>query len=106
MAQEFIQDPDVQRRRAGANRAASDPAYARAVGDPEWLAGFEAQFGKAANVFKVLDAERHMKDRAVGWTGIGDDLNTNGDHSDAAGTTIETMDIDGYQHIRRSYPEA
>lgn len=106
MAQEFIQDPDVQRRRGAANRAASDPAYSRAVGDPEWLANFDAVYGKAANAFKILDAQRHMKDRAVGYNKLGDDLVDNGGISDGAAVTIETMDIDGGTRVRRSYPEA
>ncbi|BDT95212.1 hypothetical protein IFM12275_51880 [Nocardia sputorum] len=104
MVEKFVQDPQELRRLGDANRAASAPAYARAEGDPEWEAQFEAQYGKAANAYRLF-AVQYGVERGIGWTQVGDGRNATGDNSTTAGNTFEVTDIDGGAHVRRTNPE-
>ncbi|MGW4767772.1 hypothetical protein ACWEO2_06970 [Nocardia sp. NPDC004278] len=79
MVQEFARDPDELRRLSDANRAGSAAAYARAEGDPEWEAAFEARYGKAANAYRVF-ASQYITERGIGYTKVGDDRNAIGDN--------------------------
>ncbi|MFI9413307.1 hypothetical protein [Nocardia gamkensis] len=104
MVKEFAQDPHELRRLGDANRAASAPAYARAEGDADWEASFEAQYGKAANAYRLF-AGQYIVERGVGWTTVGDGRNSTGDNSTTAGNTFEISDIDGGAQVRRTNPD-
>lgn len=105
MVQEFAQDPDELRRLGDVNRADGAAAYARAEGDPEWEAEFEARYGKAANAYRVL-AGQYIIERGIGYTKVGDDRNATGDGLTTAASAFETTDADGAAQVRRTIPEA
>lgn len=107
MAQQFLQDPDEQHRLANVSRAASEPADARARAGEGYMEWFDQRHGKAANPFRVIDAQPYIEElRVAGWSGLRDKRIRKGDAHDRAGNTFEVMDIEGGAAVRRSYPDA
>lgn len=93
--------PPETRKQANLERAAAEPAYAKAEGDPDWELNFEEMFGKAANQARGLWAYA-ISEREKNYTGVGDDRNLSGDYLDITATTVDDRDIDGAAQVRRA----
>ncbi len=92
------------RKQANMERAAAEPAYAKAEGDPDWERDFEEMFGKAANQARGLWMQA-INERRKNYTGVGDDRNLSGDYLDVTAVSIDGQDIDGGARVRRAGPE-
>lgn len=109
MSNRFHQDPEQQRRMAGAHRSASDAVSERAESDfirEEFLDPRKFPQYLGIGGWVLLDRNvRHNNARRAGLTSVADDHWGVGDVADGASVAFESADGMGGDLVRRVMPE-